>query len=67
VQFHGVNAATVQIIYTTKYCMLQSQVPGLWKNVAGFRDMNFGDMLVIDGVLCALVTSEGHSRRERGT
>jgi hypothetical protein len=46
--------------------MLQSQVHGLWKNVAGFRDMNFGDMLVLDGLLCALVTSRGHSRSREG-
>ncbi len=34
--------------------------------MAGFRDMNFGDMLVLDGLLCALVTSGGQGRRVRG-
>jgi hypothetical protein len=45
--------------------MLQSQVHGLWKNVAGFRDMNFGDVLVIVGLLCALVTLRPQQEGER--
>ncbi len=34
--------------------------------MAGFRDMNIGDMLVIDGILCALVTSGGHRPTAQG-